>query len=139
MLTTLAAKTASKPSRRILADEPCSIPPTQCRCGAVKMRVKKPPITRFYCHCNICQEVYRRDFGDPTVVWSFNIEIEDISKIDFKRQRLVPISVKCGTCKVCEEPVVGSTAILPVLSISYIPAALYQDPAEVPNAAGHIF
>ncbi len=74
----------------------------QCRCGEVKIIVKKPPITRLNCYRPVCREVYGKAFSDMTLAWDFSINIDDVSRIEFKRQRFFPISVKCGTCKTCK-------------------------------------
>ena len=103
------------------------------------MVVKQLPITRFYCHCKICQAVYGKDFGDPTMVWERNVKIEDDSKIKFQKQRSFPISVTCGICRSCEQPVVGYSRFLPFFTIAYLPSYTYQDQTVVPKSVGHIF
>jgi len=110
-----------------------------CRCGKVRMRLKRPPLARYYCHCMICQEVYGRPFGDATVAWRFALEIEDPALVVFRRQRSIPFSVRCGTCRFCAGPVVGYTALLPFLDLALLPAHTYRNPADVPAAVGHIF
>ncbi len=36
----------------------------QCPCGTTKYEVEGEPITRFYCHCTICQQQYDASFVD---------------------------------------------------------------------------
>ncbi len=111
----------------------------QCRCGEVKIIVKKPPIARLYCHCLVCREVYGKAFSDMTLAWSSSIDIDDVSKIEFKSQRFFPITVKCGTCKTCKHPVAGYSMALSFFNIALIPSYMYQQQTDVPKSSGHIF
>ncbi len=111
----------------------------QCPCGAVKMRLTQRPKTRFFCHCAICQAVYGKDYADISVVWAWNVAVEDISQIEFKRYRYIPVSVKRGICKSCRNPVLGYMMLLPFLNIAFIPGFMFQEQSHVPQSRGHIF
>ena len=111
----------------------------RCQCGEVEILVKKPPITRLNCHCPVCQEVYGKAFSDMTLAWNSSFVLEDVSKIQFKKQRSFPIAVQCGTCKSCKQPVAGLSTLLSLFKISLIPSYMYPHQAELPESAGHIF
>jgi len=48
-----------------------------CLCGATRFAVKGEPIGRFFCHCTICQTVYRKPFVDATFFWARSIALPD--------------------------------------------------------------
>ena len=47
-----------------------------CLCGAIALRRRTgEPIGRFFCHCTICQTVYRKPFADVTYFWARSIAL----------------------------------------------------------------
>lgn len=110
----------------------------QCSCGAVKLRVKEPLLTRFLCHCTICQSVYKKPFADVTVLREGNLEIDDGSALRFDRLRPPP-NVNRGICSKCETPSVGYMSLMPGLKMVFLPTHMLQNQQDAPEPAAHIF
>ena len=110
----------------------------KCPCEAVELRLRKPPVTRFYCHCTICQKVYRKPYADVTVHWAWNVEIPDKSLIRFKKYRPFP-ALQRGTCLKCEHPVAGFLTLFPFVRLAFVPTHMYGEVSSIPSPAGHIF
>ncbi len=95
-------------------------------------------MTRFFCHCTICQTVYGRPFSDVTVSWAKHALIEIPNEVEFKRSRPPP-NLNRGLRKACKMPVVGQMTLLPALRLSFVPTHVYQNPEDAPEARMHIF
>jgi hypothetical protein len=46
-----------------------------CVCGASHFSVEGDPIARFFCHCTICRERYRKPFADVTYFWAGSVTL----------------------------------------------------------------
>ena len=111
----------------------------QCPCGATQLPLKRAPLSRFRCHCLVCQHVYNKPFGSPTVLWHHDLGEVNRDQIVFTVQRRFPFRIDCGTCASCQAPVLGFSRILPFLSLAYIPESMYSDCEQLPPVAGHLF
>lgn len=110
----------------------------QCLCGHVKLYVQKPFMTRFFCHCTICQSVYQKPFADITVLLAKNVEIHDPNAILFSRHRLPP-NVNRGICSSCKTPAIGFMRLVPGLKLAFLPTHMLLDQSCTPEAAEHLF
>jgi hypothetical protein len=117
---------------RVSLEQECS-----CPCGATRFAVKGELIGRFFCHCTICQAVYRKPFADATIFWGRAIALPDKSAIEFRRYRPPP-SLNRGVCPHCRNPVVAFMAYSP-LSVGFVPARNFEDPTDLPTPDCHIF
>jgi len=108
-----------------------------CLCGASRFAVSGDPMGRFFCHCTICQNVYRKPFADATFFWARSIALPDRHDIEFRRYRPPP-ALNRGICRRCRNPVVAFMAAGP-LSIGFVPSQNFEKPAELPEPARHIF
>jgi hypothetical protein len=108
-----------------------------CPCGATRFAVKGEPIGRFFCHCTICQAVYRKPFADATIFWGGSIALPDAHAVEFRRYRPPP-SLNRGVCPHCRNPVVAFMAYSP-LSVGFVPARNFENPADLPEPDCHIF
>lgn len=106
----------------------------QCSCGRCQVQVKEPLITRFYCHCSICRQVYKDNFSDVTVQLSANTRCMNQSEVVFKKHKRW-LALNRGVCKHCEEPVVATLFNI----FSFIPARNYQEKSRLPDAEARIF
>ena len=109
-----------------------------CACGRSTFRVGGPPVSRFYCHCNICQSVYRQPFADVTAFWAGAVSLPGNHGIWFQRYRLPP-ALRRGTCPSCNAPVIGFLRLAPFLQLAFVPSRNFADPSALPPAGAHIF
>jgi hypothetical protein len=109
-----------------------------CPCGASRFSVIGTPVTRLYCHCTICQSVYRQPYADVTVWWAGGIRLPEAQRIEFKRYRLPP-ALQRGTCASCGRPVVGFLRLAPFIRLAFVPSVNVTDRSGLPAPRGHIF
>lgn len=109
-----------------------------CRCGSSKFRVNGDSLCRFFCHCTICQSVYKQPFADVTAFRARDVEMPVNSKLEFRRLRSPP-ALNRGFCPECHMPVVGFLSLIPGLGIAFVPSANLPDKRELPKPFAHIF
>lgn len=109
-----------------------------CSCGSVKLRINEPLITRFFCHCEICQSVYKKPFADATVMRASNVVIDKPNTLQFRRHRPPP-NLNRGICRSCEMPALGLMTMAPGLKIAFLPTHMLQNPSDAPEPSFHIF
>ena len=109
-----------------------------CSCNATRFEVTGNPLTRFYCHCQICQFLYREPFADVTAWWGSGVTLPTTHPVRFRRYRAPP-ALRRGICSACGQPAVGFMAILPFMTLAFIPARNFVDRSALPPAAAHIF
>jgi hypothetical protein len=108
----------------------------QCECGQTQVKVAKPPILRFHCHCTICQILYQKPFSDVTVMWAKNAVLIKGDHIQYKRPGLL---LNRGVCDQCDEPILAYMTLFPGVKFAFVPGNRYQDQAVLPKASAHIF
>jgi hypothetical protein len=109
-----------------------------CQCGASKFEVDGASLGRFFCHCTICQSLYKQPFADVTAFRARDVKLSPDSKVEFKRLRAPP-AVNRGICPQCGRPVVGYMALLPGVRVGFAPSANLPVARELPAAFAHIF
>ncbi|UCH46720.1 MAG: GFA family protein [Betaproteobacteria bacterium] len=107
-----------------------------CVCGAVQITMHGRALSRFYCHCSICQRLNKAPFGDPVFVWRWNVHVEDPTQLTWKRYRWLPINLNRGTCQTCGTLILEHLAATPM---SVVIGRAWEDPQLLPPAWGHIF
>ena len=110
---------------------------TACQCKKSSLAVNGQVLTRFICHCKICQKVYQQPFADVVVVKSQDLTQVDESSLTFAKHKLPP-AVNRGVCKHCSQPVLATLNFLPNWGYSFIPASNF-DSAELPEPSMHLF
>ena len=110
----------------------------QCSCGGVNLKVREPFMTRFFCHCTICQSVYKKPFSDVIALRASNVEIDKTSTLQFSRHRPPP-NVNRGICASCEEPAIGFMTLAPGFKIALLPTLMLRNPDDAPEPSLHIF
>ena len=108
----------------------------QCECGQTQVKVAKPPMLRFHCHCTICQTLYQKPFSDVTVMWAKNATLIKGEHIEYKRPGLL---LKRGVCHQCDEPILAYMTLFPGVKLAFVPGNRYQGQAILPKASAHIF
>ena len=76
----------------------------QCPCGESRFEIRGEPITRFYCHCTICQSQYKSPYVDVTLYKLDEVEVPE--GLDFKQLKRF-MAVDRGFCPSCEKPVMA--------------------------------
>jgi hypothetical protein len=108
-----------------------------CLCGASRFTVSGNPITRFFCHCTICQKAYGKPFADVTFFWAQSVSLPDNHAIEFRRHRAPP-AMRRGRCAKCDNPVVNLLGRAPI-ALAFVPSQNFPRPAELPPPDRHIF
>lgn len=109
-----------------------------CLCGASRFTVAGNPIGRFFCHCTICQKVYRKPFADAAYFWAESVTLPANQPVEFRRYRPPP-ALRRGICAKCGNPVVGFLRLAPGLTLAFVPSQNFPRPAELPAPDRHIF
>ena len=109
-----------------------------CPCGQSTFTVSGVAISRFLCHCQICQSIYKQPFADITTFWSGSVSLPEEHSIQFNRYRLPP-ALRRGACATCDAPVVGLLSLAPFVQLAFVPSKNFSAPAALPSAGAHIF
>lgn len=109
----------------------------QCPCGEARIRIDHLPRLRFFCHCTICQQVYKRDYSDVTVMLAKHVHVSNDANISFGQYKAPP-ALDRGTCKSCDHPVVGFLKAPGMPRLAFIPAAVLPGGPKMPQPQRHI-
>ena len=109
-----------------------------CPCGKSSVTVTGQPFARFFCHCTICQSVYRAPFGDTTIIWANQVKLDEKHNINFKTYYKPPVLTR-GTCASCGMPVVGYMYVAPFAKLAFIPNKNFPESYTRPDPRLHIF
>jgi hypothetical protein len=109
-----------------------------CLCGASRFAVHGRPIGRFFCHCTICQRVYRKPFADVTYFRAESVTLPDSRAIEFRRHRPPP-AMRRGICGKCGNPVVSLLGFPRSLALAFVPSRNFPRAVELPALDAHIF
>lgn len=109
-----------------------------CPCGHSQFSIAGKPLARFFCHCRICQALYKLPFADIAAFWGTSITLPIGSDVSFRKYRPPP-AVSRGTCSACGAPVVGFLRVAPFLRLAFIPVRNIPDPSALPVPGAHIF
>lgn len=126
------SKQQDQKSNKVELPHKCS-----CPCGETKFTVERTPFVRFYCHCEICQNLYKTDYADVVVVKSKYVQL-DSNDVNFKKYRLPP-ALDRSTCNACGKPAAGFLKGIPGLALSFISADNFHDKSALPTPLGHVF
>lgn len=109
-----------------------------CNCGQSKIIIHGQLLTRFICHCQICQKVYKDNFADILVFSKNAIVLTDDTTLQFKKHRLPP-AVNRGVCSNCSQPMVGFMSLIPFINIAFVPA-MHLKVTNIPlQPSAHVF
>ena len=118
---------------------PSTAPMTfSCPCRAAQFTVQARPLTRFICHCQICQSVYKAPFADVTAFMGSALSVSTPDKVTFKRFRAPP-AVNRGLCTECGAPVVGFLRLAPFFKLGFVPTRNLAGLSGTPEPKLHIF
>lgn len=109
-----------------------------CPCGEASFRVVGRPLTRFFCHCEICQRVYGQGYADVTAFPAGRVHADPDADVRFQRLRPPP-ALRRGLCAQCNAPVLGLLTLGPGLRLAFVPARNLPPSVPLPEPAAHIF
>jgi hypothetical protein len=109
-----------------------------CSCGAAGFSLHAKALGRFYCHCLICQALYKAPFADVTVFWAGSEYLRSQDRVEFKRYRLPP-ALQRGTCRSCGSPVLGYLRLAPFVRLLFVPTSNLKPGGGIPESFAHIF
>ena len=78
----------------------------QCPCGTTRYEVRGEPITRFYCHCTICQQAYGSPYVDVSLFKLDDVALPEDNGIDYRQLKRFG-AVDRGFCPSCEKPILS--------------------------------
>lgn len=109
-----------------------------CACGQSTLAVNGTPALRLFCHCQICQAIYKQPYADVTAFWTGAISLPDDHSIQFRRYRPPP-ALRRGICPSCGAPVVGFLRLAPFVQLAFVPSRNFPAQAALPMPSAHIF
>jgi len=109
--------------------------PCSCPCGDSQFTFSGRPIARFICHCQICQQLYKKPFADVVMYRTKDITMTKDDKIQYAKYRLPP-ALKRGVCTSCEQPVIG---FLQGFGLAFASADKVKDQSVLPPPLFHTF
>ena len=109
-----------------------------CPCGTSSFDVGGKLLTRFLCHCAICQDLYKAPYADVTTFWAGAITVNTPESVGYKRYRAPP-ALQRGTCKKCGAPVVGFMWLAPFTRLAFVPTRNLKVTTDLPTPSAHIF
>lgn len=109
-----------------------------CECGASQFQIKGEPITRFKCHCTICQEFTQKGYSDVTLFRADQVEVIAGESIEYKKYKSPP-AVDRGKCKQCDKPALEFLHLPLMPSIAIVPSYNIAELSKVPEQWFHVF
>ena len=88
----------------------------QCPCGSNQFQIDGEPITRFYCHCTICQDKYQAPFVNAVLFRLEDVEVSKGDAIAFGRYKRFG-AIDRGICDNCNKPVMAKVAMVYVAKV----------------------
>ncbi len=110
----------------------------QCSCGETTFSLAQAPRHRMFCHCGICQQVYRRAYADVTINRWSDVTDATVEMIAFKRHK-TRWALRRGTCKRCGDPVMAQLNYLPGINLALIPARVLDGVEDTLTPLQHIY
>ncbi len=109
-----------------------------CPCGTAGFSLWAKPLGRFFCHCLICQSLYKAPFTDVTAFWAGSERLRSQDEVEFKRYRLPP-ALQRATCRACSAPLLGYLRLAPFVRLLFVPTRNIKPSSGVPEPSMHIF
>jgi hypothetical protein len=109
----------------------------QCPCGTTRFEIHGEPITRFYCHCTICQQQYEAPFVDITLFKLDDIALPEKHNISFAKYKRFG-AVERGKCPGCEKPILSKLGE-GEKGFAFVAARNYVSTDALPAPEMHVF
>lgn len=112
-------------------------PASSCPCGAAAFTIRAKPLTRFCCHCLICQRANKAAFADVTAFWAGSEHLRSPEAVEFRSHRPPP-ALRRGTCRACGAPVLGYLRLAPFLRLLFVPTRNLKPAATGLPPSAHV-
>ena len=120
-----------------MSDEGNHTQTCSCPCGHSSFEISAAPRMRFFCHCTICQTLYKKAFADVTLLPWEHVQLAEQNTLDFGKYRSFP-AINRGTCEECKAPVMAYAGN-GKSRLAFIAAANYSNQDVLPDPQLHIF
>lgn len=109
----------------------------QCPCGANQFEINGEPITRFYCHCTICQDKYEAPFVNAVLFKLDDVEFSKDDATTFGKYKRVA-AIDRGICDNCNKPVMAKVGE-GEKGLAFVATQNVKNPEGLPPSAMHVF
>lgn len=109
-----------------------------CPCGSARAALTAMPTQRFFCHCTICQSLYKAPFADVTILRADAVTVTTPDAVGFKKYKAPP-ALDRGLCTACEKPLLGFLSMPLLPGLAFIAAGNYEQQSLLPPADRHIW
>jgi hypothetical protein len=109
----------------------------QCPCGTTRYQVHGEPITRFYCHCTICQQQYGTPFVDVSLFRLDDVELPPDHGIEYRQLKRFG-AVDRGRCPACDKPILSKMGEAEK-GFAFVEARNCVNSEQLPPAEMHVF
>ena len=108
-----------------------------CPCETNQFEVSGPPVTRFFCHCTICQEKYQAPYADVVLFPLAGLTLPENHSISFGQYKRFG-AIDRGMCTDCHRPVMAKAGE-GSKGLAFISAHNVANAASLPAPSMHVF
>jgi hypothetical protein len=109
----------------------------KCPCGTTQYEINGEAITRFHCHCTICQQQYDSPSVDVTLFKLDDVVLPDNHNIHFAQLKRFG-AVDRGRCPNCDKPILSKMGD-GEKGYAFLAARNCVNPDDLPPAEMHVF
>ena len=108
-----------------------------CPCKTNQFAITGAPMTRFFCHCTICQEKYQAPYADVVLFPLGGLTLPESHSISFDQYKRFG-AIDRGVCTQCHQPAMAKAGE-GAKGLAFIAAHNIANPESLPAASMHIF
>ncbi len=108
-----------------------------CPCDTNQFDISGAPMTRFFCHCTICQEKYQAPYADVVLFPLGGLALPESHSIRFGRYKRFG-AIDRGMCSQCNQPVMAKAGE-GGKGLAFIAAHNITNAESLPAASMHVF
>jgi len=108
-----------------------------CPCKTNQFAITGAPMTRFFCHCTICQEKYQAPYADVVLFPLGGLTLPESHSISFGQYKRFG-AIDRGVCTQCHQPAMAKAGE-GAKGLAFIAAHNIANPELLPAASMHVF
>ena len=108
-----------------------------CPCETNQFEISGSPMTRFFCHCTICQEKYQAPYADVVLFPLAGLTLPEDHSISFGQYKRFG-AIDRGICTDCHQPVMAKAGE-GNKGLAFVAAHNVANPASLPAPSMHVF
>ena len=108
-----------------------------CPCKKNQFAITGAPMTRFFCHCTICQEKYQAPYADVVLFPLGGLTLPESHSISFGQYKRFG-AIDRGVCTQCHQPAMAKAGE-GAKGLAFIAAHNIANAELLPAASMHIF